>query len=63
MKKVYFYRDQYGEYCGPYETVQGMLNEIRDYGLDPEKCKCYEAVEGTYIPPSTPETVYFPKER
>lgn len=61
MKKVYFYQiyDPHTAY-GPFESIEEVLNEIREEGESPDECKFYEAVKGEYVPPSSPETVRFP---
>lgn len=60
MEKVYFCCSEWGEVDGPYDSIGKVLDEISAEGGDPTKFKFFEAVEGEYVPPSTPATVRFP---
>lgn len=64
MSKCYFYQYYKNEQTanGPYGSIEAMLEDIRNGGEDPSDPDYvyYEAVEGKYVPPSSPETVRFP---
>lgn len=59
MKKVYLYTSC-GCVEGPFDTIQEMLDSVEENEETIEDVTFYEAVEGEYVPPSTPATVRFP---